>query len=168
MKIEQDIKLDFSDVLIRPKRSKLNSRSEVNLVRTMTFPNSKQTWSGIPIMVANMDTVGTIDMFHTLSKNRILTCLHKFVTADEIIEAFDRYKDMEMNELHPINYFILSTGITDSNWNNLQETLSKLEENEINLRFICIDVANGYMEKLHEFCRKVREKYPDKIIIEVM
>ena len=165
MKIEQDIKLDFSDVLIRPKRSKLNSRSEVNLVRTMTFPNSKQTWSGIPIMVANMDTVGTIDMFHTLSRNRILTCLHKFVTADEIIEAFDRYKDMEMNELHPINYFILSTGITDSNWNNLQETLSKLEENGINLRFICIDVANGYMEKLHEFCRKVRNEYPDKIII---
>ena len=116
-------------------------------------------------MVANMDTVGTIDMFHTLSKNRILTCLHKFVTADEIIEAFDRYKDMEMNELHPINYFILSTGITDSNWDNLQETLSKLEENGINLRFICIDVANGYMEKLHEFCRKVRNEYPDKIII---
>ena len=165
MKIEQDIKLDFSDVLIRPKRSELNSRSEVNLVRTMRFPNSKQTWSGVPIMVANMDTTGTLEMFHALAKNRLLTCLHKFITADEIIQAFVRYKDMKMNELHPINYFILSTGISDSNWNNLVTTIEKLEENDINLRFICIDVANGYMQKLHDFCRKVRNKYPDKIII---
>ena len=165
MKIEQDIKLDFSDVLIRPKRSELNSRSEVDLVRTMRFPNSKQTWSGVPIMVANMDTTGTLEMFHALAKNRLLTCLHKFITADQIIQAFDRYRDLEMNDLHPINYFILSTGITDANWNNMVTTIEKLEENDINLRFICVDVANGYMQKLHEFCRKVREKYPDKIII---
>ena len=164
MKIEHDIKLDFSDVLIRPKRSKLNSRSEVNLVK-MIFPNSKQVWNGVPIMVANMDTTGTIEMFHALAKNRMLTCLHKFVTAKQIIEAFDRYKDLEMNELHPINYFILSTGITESNWVNLNNIINELEENDINLRFICIDVANGYMEKLHDFCRKVRKKYPDKIII---
>lgn len=165
MKIEQDIKLDFSDILIRPKRSKLNSRSEVNLVKKMIFPNSKQVWNGVPIMVANMDTTGTIEMFHSLAKNRMLTCLHKFVTAEQIIEAFERYKDLEMNELHPINYFILSTGITESNWDNLNNIISELEENDINLRFICIDVANGYMEKLHDFCRKVRQKYPDKIII---
>ena len=165
MKIEQDIKLDFSDVLIRPKRSKLNSRSEVNLVKKMIFPNCKQVWSGVPIMVANMDTTGTIEMFHSLAKNRMLTCLHKFVTAEQIIETFDRYKDLEMNELHPINYFILSTGITESNWDNLNNIINELEENDINLRFICIDVANGYMEKLHDFCRKVRQKYPDKIII---
>ena len=73
MKIEDDIKLDFSDVLIRPKRSKLSSRSEVSLERTFKFPNSNQTWTGIPIIAANMDTVGTYDVYKVLSKHKILT-----------------------------------------------------------------------------------------------
>ena len=68
MKIETDIKLDFSDVLIRPKRSVLSSRSQVNLERTMTFPISKQTWTGIPIIAANMDTIGTYKVYQVLSK----------------------------------------------------------------------------------------------------
>ena len=76
MKIEEDIKLDFNDVLIRPKRSKMSSRSQVNLERTFKFPNSKQSWTGVPIIAANMDTVGTYSVYLELSKHHILTAMH--------------------------------------------------------------------------------------------
>ena len=165
MKLEQDIKLDFSDVLIRPKRSTLSSRSEVDLVRTLKFPNSGQSWSGVPIMVANMDTVGTLDMFDALYKNRMMTCLHKYVKADEIIELFKSYEGMEMNDLHPVNYMILSTGITESNWEKLNANITKLAENGIDVKFICVDVANGYMNSFRDFCKRVRAGFPDKTII---
>lgn len=165
MKLDQDIKLDFSDVLIRPKRSTLSSRSEVDLVRTLKFPNSGQSWSGVPIMVANMDTVGTLDMFNALYKNRMMTCLHKYVKADDIIELFKSYEGMEMNELHPVNYMILSTGITESNWETLNANITKLAENGIDVKFICVDVANGYMNSFRDFCKRVRAGFPDKTII---
>lgn len=165
MKIEQDIKLDFSDVLMRPKRSTLSSRSEVDLIRTLKFPNSGQSWSGVPIMVANMDTVGTLDMFNALYKNRMMTCLHKYVSAEDIIELFKQYEGLPDDELHPSNYMILSTGITESNWDNLNSTIAKLSENGIEVKFICVDVANGYMESFSNFCKRVRAEYPDKTII---
>ena len=66
MKIENEIKLDFIDVLIRPKRSTLSSRSEVDLVKTWNFVNSKQSWSGVPIITSNMDTIGTLEMYNVL------------------------------------------------------------------------------------------------------
>lgn len=165
MKIEQDIKLDFSDVLMRPKRSTLSSRSEVDLIRTLKFPNSGQSWSGVPIMVANMDTVGTLDMFNALYKNRMMTCLHKYVSAEDIIELFKQYEGLPDDELHPINYMILSTGITESNWDNLNSTIAKLSENGIEVKFICVDVANGYMDSFSNFCKRVRTRYPNKTII---
>ena len=99
MKIENDIKLDFKDVLLRPKRSTLNSRSEVNLEREITFVNSKATWTGVPIMSTNMDTIGNFDMYRSLSAYKMLTCFHKYVP--NIPHDFDP------------NYYIISTGITD-------------------------------------------------------
>jgi GMP reductase len=149
MKIEDDIKLDFSDVLIRPKRSKLSSRSEVSLERTFKFPNSNQTWTGIPIIAANMDTVGTYDVYKVLSKHKILTAMHKFYTLED-------YQEMELDK----EFFMVSTGIGENDLVNLQNILDNID-----VKFICIDVANGYMEKLCEFCTKVRELYPNKVII---
>jgi len=149
MKIEDDIKLDFSDVLIRPKRSKLSSRSEVSLERTFKFPNSNQTWTGIPIIAANMDTVGTYDVYKVLSKHKILTAMHKFYTLED-------YQEMELDK----EFFMVSTGIGENDLINLQNILDNID-----VKFICIDVANGYMEKLCEFCAKVRELYPNKVII---
>ena len=149
MKIEDDIKLDFSDVLIRPKRSKLSSRSEVSLERTFKFPNSNQTWTGIPIIAANMDTVGTYDVYKVLSKHKILTAMHKFYTLED-------YQEMDLDK----EYFMVSTGIGENDLVNLQNILDNID-----VKFICIDVANGYMEKLCEFCAKVRELYPNKVII---
>ena len=84
MKIDPEIKLDFSDVLIRPKRSELASRSEVSLERTFKFKNSPLTWTGVPIIVSNMDTTGTISMALSLQKHKMITCLHKYYTYSEI------------------------------------------------------------------------------------
>ena len=84
MKILDDIKLDFSDVLIIPKRSEYSSRSEVSLVRTFKFKYSPLSWTGVPIMVSNMDTTGTIEMALEMQKHQIITCLHKYYTASQI------------------------------------------------------------------------------------
>jgi len=78
MKILEDVKLDFSDVLLMPKRSPYSSRAEASLERKMKFKYSPQEWIGIPIMVSNMDTTGTIDMAQALSQKKIITCLHKY------------------------------------------------------------------------------------------
>ena len=153
MKIEEDIKLDFNDVLIRPKRTVLTSRSEVKLERTINFPISKQTWTGIPIIAANMDTIGTYDVYNVLSKHKIITAFHKFYT----LKDFE-----EMHRLDP-DYFAISTGISDNDFDKLKEIVDS--EFGRCVKFICIDVANGYMEKLVAFCKKVRENYPNKIIV---
>lgn len=151
MKIEEDIKLDFHDVLIRPKRSEMSSRSEVNLERKFRFPNSGQEWEGIPIIAANMDTVGTFSVYLELSKHKILTALHKFYSADDFIAN----KNILNKE-----YFMVSTGINDSDMERLKSIVSVID-----VKFICIDVANGYMNKLCDFCLKVRELYPDKVLV---
>ncbi len=83
MKIEDEIKLDFSDVLIKPQRSELKSRKEVNLEREMKFPHSNRTWKGIPIISANMDTTGTFEIAVEFSKYKMLTAIHKHYSVEE-------------------------------------------------------------------------------------
>jgi|UniRef100_A0A6C0E8W9 GMP reductase len=149
MKILDDIKLDFTDVLITPKRSQYSSRSEVSLERTFKFKYSPHTWTGVPIFVSNMDTTGTIEMALELQKHKVLTCLHKYYTYDELA-----------NVGLDVNYFAVSTGIGEKDLENLDMIVKN-----INPKFICIDVANGYMSKFIESCKEIREKYPDKILI---
>jgi GMP reductase len=149
MKILDDIKLDFTDVLILPKRSEYSSRSEVSLERTFKFKYSPHTWTGVPIMVSNMDTTGTIEMALEMQKHKILTCLHKYYTLDDL-------KDTCID----IRYCAISTGISESDLENLDKIVKLLKP-----YFICIDVANGYMSKFIETCRKIREKYPETILI---
>ena len=151
MKILTDTKLDFSDVLIRPKRSTLYSRSMVNLERTIKFPHSPLTWTGVPIIAANMDTVGTYEVYKVLSRHKILTAFHKFYTVDDYIKMAP-----SLNK----DYFMISTGIGKEDFLKLQKIIDAID-----VKFICIDVANGYMEKLVEFCSTVRAMYPDKIIV---
>jgi GMP reductase len=161
MKIENEIKLDFNDVLIRPKRSTMSSRSEVNIERTFTFPNSKQTWTGVPIIAANMDTIGTYDVYKILSQHKIITAFHKFYTPDDF-----NLMSMCREGLNP-DFFMISTGINDTDFTrlcNIIETL-KNSANSVDVKFICIDVANGYMNKLCNFCLKVRVAFPNKIIV---
>ena len=149
MKILDDIKLDFTDVLILAKRSQYSSRSEVSLERDFKFKYSPYTWTGVPIMVSNMDTTGTIEMALEMQKYKVLTCLHKYYTVKDLI---DKYLDIE--------YFAVTTGIGEKDLENLDKIMQ-----EINPKFICIDVANGYMSKFIDTCRKIREKYPEKILI---
>lgn len=154
MKIINDIKLDFSDVLIRPKRSELSSRKEVDLDRQMTFKYSNYVWNGVPIICSNMDTVSTIDMYNKLKEFKMLMCFHKSIDCHHIVQS----------NCDP-NYFMLSTGISDDDLISLKLNINKLYQNGIEVKFICIDVANGYMSKLVNFCQTVRELYPNKIII---
>lgn len=158
MKIENEIKLDFKDVLFRPKRSTLSSRSEVNLERTLKFKNSKQEWTGVPLISSNMDTVSSFSMFTELSKNKCITCFHKYIDINEIINKWD-FATMDSN------YFALSTGITENDFIRLKESIELLNEKGIEVKFICIDVANGYMFKLVDFCKQVRNNFPNKTII---
>ena len=157
MKIENDIKLDFSDVLFRPKRSTLSSRSEVSLERTFTFKYSKQSWTGIPIISSNMDTISSVEMFKALSKHKCLTCFHKYININDVVQV--------CNEGYDSNYFILSTGILDGDYNTLIDNYHILKAHYIDLKFICIDVANGYMFKLIDFCKKVRSEFPNVTLI---
>lgn len=153
-KIEIGTKLDFSNVLIRPKRSTINSRSEVSLEREITFRMSKQTWKGVPIISANMDTTGTFEVYNCLRKHKIVTALHKFYSLEDFQNCDRCYTALDPN------YFMVSTGISDKDFEKLKQILDRFECN-----WICIDVANGYIKNLVEFCKKVRNKYPDKVII---
>lgn len=155
MRIENEILLDFSDVLIRPKRSTLSSRKEVSLTRTYTFKHSGREYTGIPIMAANMDGVGTFDMASRLYNHRMFTCLVKSYTLDDYIRCETE------NGMHLSNHVAVSTGISESDYSNLQQILGAYPE----LHFICIDVANGYSEHFGDFVAKVREKYPTHTII---
>ena len=148
---------DFKDVLILPKSSNLNSRSEVNLLTKLEF-NNGQTWEGIPIIAANMTTTGTFEVYDVLSKYKIITALHKFYTLNDYL----LFKNERIKALNPIipNYFMVSTGISDSDFKNLNEILQHIE-----CKFILIDVANGYINNLKEYVKKVRQLYPDKIIV---
>ena len=146
---------DFKDVLILPKKSNLNSRKEVNLEKTITFQNGI-SWTGIPIIAANMTTIGTLDVYKVLSKYKIITALHKFHTLEDLQNY--NLKNVE-DPLNP-DYFMISTGISDSDYNNLTNILENFE-----CKFICIDIANGYISKFNDFCKKIRQEFPEKIIL---
>lgn len=157
MRIEEDMKLDFHNVLIRPKRTTLSSRSQVSLERTMTFPNSGQTWTGVPIIAANMDTTGTFGVYDVLSKQGAITALHKFYDVEDYNTAMS--ERAVSGGLDP-DYYMVSSGIRDHDFERLGRVMDLTDA-----KWICIDVANGYMEAFVEYCKKVREAYPDKIIV---
>ena len=149
-KIEHEELLDYSDVLIRPKRSTMKSRNDVEIERLFSFKWSKLQWKGVPLIAANMDTTGTFEVYDVLSKYNIVTALHKFYTKDDFL-----------NKGHlDANMFMVSTGISDIDFSRLTEILSVVECN-----WICIDIANGYLSSLVDFCKKVRLAFPDKILI---
>jgi len=152
MRIEDEIKLDFKDVLIRPKRSTLSSRKEVDLNRTYRFKHSGQEWTGVPVMASNMDGVGTFNMAKSLQDHKIFTCL---VKNYEIKDWLDYINDLDED------YLAISTGTGDKAFEILNLTISVLPS----IKFICIDVANGYSEHFGDFVAKVRKEFPKHTII---
>ena len=153
MRIEEELKLDYSDVLFRPKRSTLQSRKDVNLKRTYRFKYSNNEWSGIPIMAANMDGVGELEVAEKLSEFEMITCL----TKQHNIEKIKKFK--KIKSIHP--NIALSIGIKKEDFENLDKILKEYSF----IKFICIDVANGYSEHFSKFLKSVRDKYPTKTII---
>jgi len=153
MRIDDDLKLTFRDVLIRPKRSTLKSRSEVSLSRIFKFKHTKREWKGIPVVAANMDTTGTFEIAKELQKEKLLTCLQKFYSVKEIKKAIDD----GMNPYH----IAITSGSTEESMELLRRKMAIHKD----LQYICLDVANGYREDFLQFVRKVRKEFSDKIII---
>jgi GMP reductase len=155
MRIESDIKLGFKDVMIRPKRSTLKSRSQVSLEREFNFLHSDNSWRGIPIIAANMDTVGTFEMAKVLAKIGLITAIHKhYSITDWNVFMSNAPEGIE-------DHIAISTGINPED----VEKLNSIIEFNTGLKFICIDVANGYTERFVNFVKQARKSYPDKIII---
>lgn len=155
MRIEADLKLGFKDVLIRPKRSTLSSRSQVKLDRTFSFLHSGRQWTGVPVIAANMDTVGTFETAAVLARYRLLTAIHKHYSVAEWGE-FLTGRDPDIYAR-----IMVSTGTSAADFTKLGQILGQHPQ----LEFICIDVANGYAQSFVAFVRKVREAYPDKTIV---
>ena len=153
MRIEEEIKLDYSDVLFRPKRSTLKSRKDVDLNRKYNFKYSKLSWKGTPIIASNMDGVGEIGIAKKLTSYKVMTALTKQHSINQISEI---YKNSDFHTT-----VALSCGTSDDSYKRLNKILQKFPKFE----FICIDVANGYSENFSHFVSSVREKYPKKTII---
>ena len=155
MRINNEIALDYDDVLLVPHRSRTASRQDVKIERTFNFYHSPRTWTGIPIMVANMDTCGTFDMSKTLSEYKIITCLHKHYRIDDLVNYFKAIQN------HNIDYTWYSLGIKSDDYLKLKrfQTETQIQPN------ICIDVANGYTDDFVNFCRTVRNDFRHSIIM---
>ena len=175
MRIEEDLKLDYKDVLIRPKRSTLGSRKEVDLERGFTFRNYRpyvatdvlpdgypvvqeqyRHYRGTPIMAANMDGVGTFEMADKLAEGKIFTCLVKTYSINELVNYFD--SDMPERT----DYVAMSIGITDADHAKFRDVY---EQTGSRLKYVCIDVANGYSSRFRDTVSEFRMMYPNLVII---
>lgn len=152
MRIEKDVKLDYCDVLFRPKRSDLASRSQVTLTRNYKFRNSEQSYSGVPIIAANMDGVGTFEMAQALNDLDCFVTLKKSYTSEQIHAWHSKQR---------LKNFAVSTGITDADLERLDQTM-RLNRS---IKYICIDVANGYSEQFLDTVARLRDKYPGVTLI---
>jgi len=162
MRINNEIKLDYKDVLLQPKRSTISSRRSVDLEREFTFRHwdeSAQKWAGTPIMSSNMDGVGTFSMAMVLQEFNMLTTIRKHYTFDNWKEAVD--KGLRLNNV------VVSTG-TNAMWEDDAEdyaTAKAVLTEWPEVKFICIDVANGYQQNFADFVKRVRNDFPDRILI---
>jgi len=155
MRIENEIKLGFKDVMFRPKRSTLKSRSQVEVERTFKLLHAGFDWNGVPVMAANMDTVGTFEMALALAEMNMFTAVHKHYLPEE----WDQFLESAPEGIE--NYIALSTGTGQQDL----EKVKAIFEKHPRLKFLCIDVANGYSEQFVAFVKEARQQFPDKAII---
>ena len=169
MRIENEQKLDYGNVLIRPKRSTAGSRKEVELKRKFSFKYSNKSeklkkleeydYTGIPIIASNMDGVGTMTMGDALSKLGLMTCLVKTYPVDELVNYYDDRLDNFENRKNNVIY---SMGISDNDYEKFKKVYDLTGSN---IKYVCIDVANGYSERFLNFCKKFRDSYPDLVLM---
>ena len=153
MRLLTEIQLDYSDVLIRPHRSTLTSRSEVDMTREIKFRNTDTTFNGIPVMAANMDTTGTFEIAEVFEKNKMFVCLHKHYDLEELYAYF----------FTPREYTAYSMGITETDLHKWETLKGRLPKG--NIKYVCIDVANGYTERFLDYVKKFKEDNPDIVVI---
>ena len=154
--VDNDIKLDFKDVLIRPKGSDIKSSSDVDISRQYDFRNAKRNFptDAVPIFAANMDTVGTFEMAVVLSQYKMLTCIHKHYTVEEWVKFSKEFPDV-------IPYVVASCGMNDADEQKIGEILKDVP----NINAICLDDANAYSERFLEFLSRTRARFPKQIIM---
>jgi GMP reductase len=157
MRIVDDVKLDYNDVLIRPKRSTMGSRKEVDLHRQFTFMNSKKTFKGIPIIASNMHGVGTFKMAEEMIKVPMFTTLCKDYQPVDIWNWLGNH----VHKPDLCNLTAVCTGITDTDDERIEATLKLCRS----IQYVCIDVANGYSERFLDYVARFRDKHPDITII---
>ena len=156
MRVDRDFKLDFDDVLIRPKRSTLSSRRLVDLNRKFTFRHSKDTWEGIPVIAANMDTTGTFEIANSLKKEKMLTAVHKFYSLDDWAKA------IKSNQID-LEHCAITFGAEEAE--NAEDFFNFLKKNNLNKpKFICLDVANGYTEIFLDLVKRTRDNFSNPLI----
>ena len=159
MRLDNEVKLDYKDVLLKPKRSTLSSRRDVEMTRSFTFRNSSETYECCPIVASNMDGVGTFSMAKVIQEYKMMTTITKTTTIDQWREA--------VGNGIKLKYVSVCTG-TGKLWDKDAEdykTMQQVVKNYPDVKFITIDVANGYNTNFSDFIRTVREEYPDKTII---
>ncbi len=149
MRIEQDLKLDFKDVLIRPKRSTLTSRSEVDISRDFVFLHSQRPYHGIPIIAANMDATGTFEMARALTRHSLTAALHKHYSEAELLAFFTEQPDNAST--------FYSMGITAP---DLEKFRRVMDQANGAIQNVCVDVANGYTKAFISFIHKLRREFP--------
>ncbi len=154
MRIEEELKLDFKDVLIRPKRSTLTSRSEVDISREFVFRHSGGKYRGIPIIAANMDTVGTFEMAQALARHTLATALHKHYEEPDLTAFFKAGSDAAT--------VFYSMGIAKADYDKFRRVKEAAGDA---IAYVCIDVANGYTKSFVDFLRKLRDAYPQITIM---
>lgn len=153
MKILPDVKFDFDDLLIRPQRSTLESRSQVDITRFFNFYHSPKYWTGTPIMCANMTSIASIKMAKALVDHNMIACLHKYHKIEDLISLFKE------NEKYLENIWVT---IGPSNQDLV--VLKQLQKEKIYPNIV-IDSANGHIEKFVQFCKIVRSQNQDAIIM---
>jgi GMP reductase len=153
MHIEESVKLDFKDVLIRPKRSTLPSRADVDISREFIFHHSRKKYQGIPIIAANMDTTGTMEMAHALGEHGLSVALHKHYSEQEL-SAF--FQSLKSGGFSPSTAFY-SMGIGKADHEKFTAVMTQAHAA---IEYVCIDVANGYTEGFINFVKKIRSQYP--------
>lgn len=177
MRLEEDTKLDFNDILIVPQRSSLDSRANVSLERVYKFPHSKRTWTGLGIISSNMDTTGSFAMAKELSKHKMLTALHKYYSEDELVDFFINNRDIWDNVFYTIGtsekdlskLMSVSLRVYKHFNSNSENDKTSIEEDADALDFfphmICLDVANAYTQNFVSHLQMIRGLFQNAIIL---
>ena len=159
MRIKEDIKLNFDDVLMEPKRSTLSSRRDVDMTRKFTFINSGKVMNFTPIFASNMDGVGTFSMAKVLQEHKMMTVITKSTSVDQWRQAVGSGLRLQSVSVSVGTNKMWDPDAVD--YKNMQDVLNSFPD----VKMITVDVANAYHQNFVDFIKKVREEYPEKVIV---